>query len=421
MAKRQRKERRKRAAAASASNRAARRARLDADFRAYARNLYSPYLPSPILDAETGHASVPASGQSLGVDVGWAAMQGWRRGQEDAHVVDVRFDRAVALFCVFDGHGGGEVATFAADAFGALLRKTEAYAAGDYGRALYETFFAVDDAIRADPSGMRRRKRAHGASTAATNAAHLGSAAPPASDDDEEEEEEDGGGTAPRLSAPGFASGATACVALLDRSRRALYVANAGDSRCVLARTGCGKRAAPLPVALSADHKPEDPLERARVESAGGVVTREGRIDGNLNLSRALGDLCYKDDATRSPAAQKLSAEPDVVRYRLCDADRGFALVCDGITGARDDAAIVEELGFGGAAFRDADLAANAADLCAACVAPDTGGDGTGCDNETVLCVRFRPTALTHALPEAPTTLKLDPPPYAHLPPYVGV
>jgi len=44
---------------------------------------------------------------------------------------------------------------------------------------------------------------------------------------------------------------------------------------------------------LSFDHKPENEEERRRIYNAGSVVT-EGRVDGNLNLSRALGDLKHK-------------------------------------------------------------------------------------------------------------------------------
>ena len=40
---------------------------------------------------------------------------------------------------------------------------------------------------------------------------------------------------------------------------------------------------------LSVDHKPEAPEETARVEKAGGKITKEGRVNGGLNLSRALG------------------------------------------------------------------------------------------------------------------------------------
>jgi len=46
-------------------------------------------------------------------------------------------------------------------------------------------------------------------------------------------------------------------------------------------------------VALSADHKPEDEPERSRIQRAGGVVTNDGRVNGGLNLSRALGNLFF--------------------------------------------------------------------------------------------------------------------------------
>ena len=79
---------------------------------------------------------------------------------------------------------------------------------------------------------------------------------------------------------PGSDSGCTAVVALLRKDE--LVVANAGDSRCVLCRDGKA-------IDLSIDHKPEDDEERRRIEGAGGKVTADGRVNGGLNLSRALG------------------------------------------------------------------------------------------------------------------------------------
>ena len=79
--------------------------------------------------------------------------------------------------------------------------------------------------------------------------------------------------------------GCTANVVLMEDYKK-LYVANAGDSRCVLCRSGKA-------VALSFDHKPDNDNEKKRIEKAGSTIT-EGRVDGNLNLSRALGDLKYK-------------------------------------------------------------------------------------------------------------------------------
>ena len=42
-------------------------------------------------------------------------------------------------------------------------------------------------------------------------------------------------------------------------------------------------------VEMSADHKPEDDIEMKRIKNAGGKVTADGRVNGGLNLSRAIG------------------------------------------------------------------------------------------------------------------------------------
>ena len=58
-------------------------------------------------------------------------------------------------------------------------------------------------------------------------------------------------------------------------------------------------------VALSQDHKPNDAVERARITNAGGFVTEAQnghyRVNGNLNLSRSLGDLKYKGPSLPLP------------------------------------------------------------------------------------------------------------------------
>lgn len=84
-----------------------------------------------------------------------------------------------------------------------------------------------------------------------------------------------------------------------------LYVANAGDARCVAAIGGKA-------VALSTDHKPTNSREKQRVIKAGFSVNGEGRIDGNLNLSRSLGDLKYKKNKKLRPSEQAITAFPEV-------------------------------------------------------------------------------------------------------------
>ena len=49
-----------------------------------------------------------------------------------------------------------------------------------------------------------------------------------------------------------------------------------------------------------------------RAVALGSWVTSAGRINGNLNLSRAIGDLKYKQNKALPAADQIISGEPDV-------------------------------------------------------------------------------------------------------------
>lgn len=102
-------------------------------------------------------------------------------------------------------------------------------------------------------------------------------------------------------------AGATAIVAVV--AGNVLTVANAGDSRAVLCRGGG------VTVPLSFDHKPMQVTEMTRIRHAGGFVNSFGRVNGNLNLSRSIGDLKYKQVPGLSPAQQMITADPDILEY----------------------------------------------------------------------------------------------------------
>lgn len=70
-------------------------------------------------------------------------------------------------------------------------------------------------------------------------------------------------------------------------------MANAGDSRIVLATKKPGSSDKFLAVDMSEDHKPELKREKDRIQRAGGFV-EDNRVKGVLALSRSIGDLEYK-------------------------------------------------------------------------------------------------------------------------------
>jgi len=83
-----------------------------------------------------------------------------------------------------------------------------------------------------------------------------------------------------------FNAGCTSCVVLITKDT--IYCANAGDSRACIA-TKKGKV-----IELSHDHKPDNEGELKRVKAGGGFV-EDGRVQGVIAVSRAIGDWEYKN------------------------------------------------------------------------------------------------------------------------------
>jgi len=114
-----------------------------------------------------------------------------------------------------------------------------------------------------------------------------------------------------------------------------LVCANAGDSRCVAAEGG---RAVPL----SFDHKPTNKKERERIYKAGSTVNVEGRIDGNLNLSRAIGDIAHKKNTKLPLQDQAVTSMPDVKIHQLTNKTDFIIMGCDGIWETKTSQQIVD-------------------------------------------------------------------------------
>lgn len=115
-----------------------------------------------------------------------------------------------------------------------------------------------------------------------------------------------------------------------SKDERTVVAANVGDSRAVLSRNGSA-------IDLTCDHKPNDASEKARIETMGGKVVWCGgvdalgkpvpyagiyRVNGNLALSRAIGDRSERPAVT---------SEPDVTTYNIEEGDEFIVLGSDGL------------------------------------------------------------------------------------------
>ena len=200
-------------------------------------------------------------------------------------------------FAVFDGHGGGYTSKYAAEKILGFITATSEWKADSssptsIGAAMRSGFLTTDELLRAEPAI--------------------------ASGDDH--------------------SGSTAITAFITKTH--IVVGNCGDSRAMLVRgdvvRGGAARAPPaaarhtpppcvssacccccsLPsprqaVELSSDHKPYNEGEQRRIEAAGGTVTMR-RVNGDLAVSRALGDFTYKHSTHLPATHQQVSPEPEI-------------------------------------------------------------------------------------------------------------
>ncbi|CAE7151888.1 unnamed protein product [Symbiodinium pilosum] len=278
--------------------------------------------------------------------------------------VDIGWEQ-IGLFGVMDGHGGFQVAKFCERH---LPKSIAQRPSADPASAMAQSFVEMDELLQ-EPEGLKELRRLSALAKSAR---------------------------ARRQTAEGM--GCTVVLSCVTPST--LFVANAGDSRAVLCRGG-------LALDLSQDHKPELPGERARIESAGGWI--EGgavlRVNGDLSLSRAIGDLEYKLDRRLPPDRQIVTASPDVRAVPRQTQDEFLLLACDGVWDVLSSQAAVDflrkELGnrsswasrLAAKQLRLSEVLGRLLDLC---LSPDLRlTDGLGGDNMTAVLVLFLPMMVT--------------------------
>lgn len=266
-------------------------------------------------------------------DIGVGSMQGWRSNMEDAHIVDLSLGSGVGLFSVFDGHAGDQCAKQSKILVPALVRK---HAKGD------ETYTNVNftDAYYELDSVLRGKLQ-----------------------DD---------------------SGCTACTVIV--TDKTVTCANVGDSRAVLCRGA-------LAVDLSVDHKPETDEERIRIEAAGGKV-ENNRVNGQLAMSRAIGDYSYKQQPDRKVDEQLVIPTPDVVTVEREAGDRFVVVACDGIFDVLSNQQLVDMINGEMQLNPNHTMEKICETICNRCLAPPAPEGGqpsraAGTDNMTIVIVKL--------------------------------
>ncbi|XP_057423995.1 probable protein phosphatase 2C 60 isoform X2 [Lotus japonicus] len=315
---------------------------------------------------------------------GLSSMQGWRVSMEDAHAAHLDLDASTSFFGVYDGHGGKVVAKFCAKYLHQQVLTNEAYIAGDVVTSLQKAFFRMDDMMR----GQRgwRELAVLGDKLNKFSGMVEGFIWSPRRNNGKDKC--DDGWTfeeGPHSDFAGPTSGSTACVAVIRNDQ--LFVANAGDSRCVISRNGEAYN-------LSRDHKPDLDIEKERILKAGGFI-HAGRVNGSLNLARAIGDMEFKQNKFLSAEKQIVTANPDINIVDRHDEDEFLVLACDGIWDCLSSQQLVDFV------RQQLVLETKLSVICERvldrCLAPSIAV-GVGFDNMTMILVQFKRPSQSTAL-----------------------
>jgi len=371
------------------------------------------YLSSPQTEKETdryndGHYRVGSS-----------SMQGWRQNQEDAHRVILGFGKQIldsksdfdctlpesaALFTVMDGHGGPDVSAYAASQLEATYSSVSVDENSD------------DSVYQALIVGLDANIREHFTKLASSNNGSNGETDEMQEMLDRELSEAKNTGMTKEKATQlmmrvlylqqkskvannlSDSMGCTCVTSLIiprkDESgelRFLVKATNSGDSRVLVWNQETDE------VHGTRDHKPNDPEEKKRIIAAGGEVREmtaggdrvQYRVNGNLNLCRALGDFEYKKRDDLSPELQMITSHPDIYSWNCKEGDI-VVLACDGIFDVKTNREVID---FVRERINEKDLGTICEECMTDCLADDPKtSHGIGGDNMTIVVIHLTGT-----------------------------
>ncbi|CAK7201063.1 hypothetical protein SEUCBS139899_003764 [Sporothrix eucalyptigena] len=201
------------------------------------------------------------------------------------------------LLCLFDGQalssGGSKIAKFLHENFSRVFASELKSLKIDQGENIEDGLRRAFLTLNKDlvTSSIQADDRMPLSSSASSGGAHRGSIAPMV------------------LTKEDLNSGGVATVVYLQGLE--LYVANVGDAQAMLIQSDGSHKV------LTRKHDPAEPSERSRIRDAGGWVSRNGRLNDVLDVSRAFG---YSD---LMPAVM---AAPHVVHHTVREQDETVLL-----------------------------------------------------------------------------------------------
>ena len=322
------------------------------------------------LENEENHKKYILDGIHNSFRYGICSMQGWRQTMEDNLIAEVGLgpNKNTHIFGIFDGHGGREISNFITNHFVEEFLNNPNYLKGDIETCLKETFINLDNKLN-NLSAMKEMTRDHISFLREYNL----------------KEElnlnytKDLNGNS-YIEDLGYEKGSTGLICVIHNNN--IYFANAGDSRGILIRKD--KKF----LVLTNDHKAKNINETKRIKKAGCKII-EGRVNGQLDLSRGFGDFRFKLRKDLKPEQQAITVCPEIKMVNKNSKDLFIILACDGVWDCVSNEKISQFFYDKVKDDRDKKLSYIIADLFNRIVA-DSPMKDKGTDNMTCILLQFK-------------------------------
>eukprot|EP00298_Acanthocystis_sp_HF-20_P011692 c19519_g2_i2.p1 GENE.c19519_g2_i2~~c19519_g2_i2.p1 ORF type:complete len:120 (+),score=51.65 c19519_g2_i2:287-646(+) len=115
------------------------------------------------------------------------------------------------------------------------------------------------------------------------------------------------------------------------------------------------------------------------------MVSEHARVNGNLNLSRSIGDLKYKQSKHLPQSEQIITSQPDITITNRSSSDEFIVIACDGIWDCMKSEQVID---FVRARRGKQSLSSICAEIFDTIISPSpTATKGIGGDNMTCIII----------------------------------
>jgi protein phosphatase 1G len=308
--------------------------------------------------------------ETIFLRIGVCEMKGWRITMEDSSLAVTNIDKKnSSLFGIMDGHNGSIVSKFISNNLKNILVNSEYYKKENYEKALIESFLKIDEYLKnknikkflLETEKKNKLKNFQGnplldynnklnenydennnisqlyydGKYLKLNTSTLSSSKDYSDNDSNYSEKSEKINNNNNNFNFVDECGSTANIILINN--KFIYIANVGDSLSLMYKNGKIYK-------LSNEHKTTSKSEIIRIKKFNKIKLINNRIDGKINITRAIGDFNYKKNVKLNPYDQIITSYPEVKKIQISEDIDFIIMASDGVWDCVDQQKLCESI-----------------------------------------------------------------------------